>query len=129
MHQKIAVLSTMSVEIKKIYLYTSGRYNRKSYLLYGVLPFLVLGAVLGFLNATYGILDGLSEYLILPFIVWPLLAVQIKRWHDIGLSGWFSVLTFLPYVGHIIACIIGLIPGNNNKNRFGSPSNQLDQSL
>ena len=52
-------------------------------------------------------------------ITWPILAMQIKRWHDIGLTGWLSLLYFIPYVGIAVSIIIGIIPGNAGQNQFG----------
>jgi uncharacterized membrane protein YhaH (DUF805 family) len=48
-----------------------------------------------------------------------MLAVQIKRWHDINKSGWFCLLSLLPYIGLVISIVIGFLPGNIGPNRFG----------
>lgn len=48
-----------------------------------------------------------------------LLAVSIPRLHDIGRSGWWSLLFILPFVA--IATMLGLMvwPGKEGENAFG----------
>ena len=102
----------------RLYISPIGRCSRKFYWLLGVLPFFIFGVFIGFFTSVL----QLNSTLVLVFIllaVWPMLAMQIKRWHDVGLSGWFSVLTFVPYLGVVIGIIIGLIPGKSEDNRFG----------
>ncbi|MBS7782526.1 DUF805 domain-containing protein, partial [Providencia stuartii] len=52
-------------------------------------------------------------------ILIPSLAVTVRRLHDIDKSGWWYLLTFIPFGGLVIfvfTCLDGT-PGNN---RFGS---------
>jgi uncharacterized membrane protein YhaH (DUF805 family) len=67
------------------------------------------GLIIGFL------LIGLL-YLLL-FI--PTLAVQVRRFHDQDLSGWFVLLAFVPYLGGLIMLIFMCIDGTAGPNRFG----------
>ena len=46
-------------------------------------------------------------------LIIPALAVNIRRLHDINMSGWWLLLLF-PFM-----FVIGLIPGHKGKNRFG----------
>jgi len=46
-------------------------------------------------------------------------ALIIKRLHDINLSGWWSLVVLIPYIGIIAAIIIYFIPGTPIENRFG----------
>lgn len=46
-----------------------------------------------------------------------------KRSHDIGWSGWFSILVFVPYVSGLVdlaILVMALIPGQNKDNKYGS---------
>lgn len=49
----------------------------------------------------------------------PHLALQVRREHDRGRSGWFVLLIFLPYIGALIALINLLWPGQRGENRYG----------
>jgi len=56
-------------------------------------------------------------------VVWIDLAVQIKRWHDRGKSGWW-VLICLSGVGILWALFeCGLMPGEPRRNRFDAAQN------
>ncbi len=49
----------------------------------------------------------------------PNLAVQVRRFHDQDKSGWFWLLTFVPYVGSLIILIFMCLEGTRGPNRFG----------
>ncbi len=63
-------------------------------------------------------------------LLWPLIAILVKRLHDIDVSGWWSVAVFaIPYVAPPMATlalllttltIIGRRPGSNGSNRYGA---------
>jgi len=55
-------------------------------------------------------------------IIWPALAIQAKRWHDVDKSAWWILIGFVPAVGALIALIFnGFLPGTPGPNRFGNP--------
>ncbi|MDO8933008.1 MAG: DUF805 domain-containing protein, partial [Rhodocyclaceae bacterium] len=41
------------------------------------------------------------------------------RLHDIGLSGWFYLLVFVPSVGSLIIFVMTLIPSQKHDNKWG----------
>lgn len=49
----------------------------------------------------------------------PGLAMVVRRQHDIGLSGWFYLLIFIPYVGSLIIFVFTLIPSQKHANKWG----------
>lgn len=56
-------------------------------------------------------------------LVWPLLAVSVKRWHDLDMSGWWALLPIVPVLGWPLALIAnGFLPGTEGPNRFGKLS-------
>src|SRR4051812_20058550 len=67
----------------------------------------------------------------LLIIVWPLIAIFVKRLHDLNVSGWWLlVLLAIPPVADalhintliphfVIAAALSLIPGSVGDNRFG----------
>ena len=52
-------------------------------------------------------------------ILIPMLAVQVRRFHDQDLSGWFILLSFIPYLGGLILFVFMCIDGTPGPNRFG----------
>ena len=51
---------------------------------------------------------------------WAGLALQAKRWHDLGRSGWLVLLNLVPVVGTLVSvCILGLRKGDSAPNKFG----------
>jgi len=52
--------------------------------------------------------------------IWPSLAIQVKRWHDRGKSGWMVLVNLIPLVGPIWALIeCGFLPGDAAANAYG----------
>lgn len=49
----------------------------------------------------------------------PLLAVQVRRFHDQAMSGWYLLLGFVPFVGTLIWLFFMVRPGTNGPNRYG----------
>ena len=61
---------------------------------------------------------GISGIVILASVI-PSIAMAVRRQHDIGLSGWFFLLIFVPYVGNLIMLVFALIPSQRHENRWG----------
>lgn len=55
----------------------------------------------------------------------PLLAVEVRRLHDQGRSGFLVLLNLIPYLGVVIVLILMAIPGTVGENRFGPDPKQL----
>jgi uncharacterized membrane protein YhaH (DUF805 family) len=57
------------------------------------------------------------------FIVfsWMSFAIGAKRLHDIGKSGWWQLIIFIPLIGFIFYFYMGLKQTQDGVNRFGNP--------
>lgn len=69
-----------------------------------------------------GILGGL--FFILAGIFWlgfflPGICVTVRRFHDVGLTGWLVLLWLVPYVGILITFVITLLPSQAYRNVHG----------
>lgn len=64
-------------------------------------------------------LIGIGIFAIATFV--PGLAVAVRRLHDSDKSGWWLLLTFLPYIGGIAVLILLALPSTAGINRFGPP--------
>lgn len=51
----------------------------------------------------------------------PGLAVAVRRLHDTDKSGWWLLLSFVPYIGGIAVLILLALPGSPGINQFGPP--------
>lgn len=82
-------------------------------------------ALAGFTQFESGGLSGLSlvwgivGVLAYIAILIPAIAVQVRRFHDRDMSGWFVLLNFIPYVGGLIVFVFMVLPGTPGENRFG----------
>jgi uncharacterized membrane protein YhaH (DUF805 family) len=55
-------------------------------------------------------------------IIWPSLAIAVKRWHDVDKSGWWVLVGLVPAVGGLIALVFnGFIAGTPGPNQYGPP--------
>ena len=54
-------------------------------------------------------------------LLWPALAIQAKRWHDVDKSAWWILIGLVPAVGGLIALVFnGFMAGTPGANRFGA---------
>ena len=103
-----------------------GRSRRKEYW-----SFVLLQMIVYLLAAIPASIDGfepdgigititvwLMVIVMLVFAV-PALAVQVRRLHDRDASGWWILVTFLPYLGFGWLLVYMLWPGTVGPNRFG----------
>lgn len=50
-------------------------------------------------------------------------ALVIKRLHDMGKSGFFSIIMFIPFVNLVFALGCGVLPGQPAPNHYGDYTN------
>ncbi|NQY27890.1 MAG: DUF805 domain-containing protein [Flavobacteriaceae bacterium] len=107
------------LKVLKQYADFSGRARRKEYwmftlfnmiFLYGLL---LTGAALD--STALMILGGI--YLLGVFI--PSLAVGVRRMHDIGKSGWYILVSFIPFIGGIWLLILNVTDSESGTNKWG----------
>ncbi len=93
------------------------------YVLFGLVV-LAMGSVEGGRGAV--LVLGAAWVVGLPFLIahiWVNLALQLKRWHDIGYSGAVVAFAFIPWVNLAYALIaivcLGFIRGTTGPNEYG----------
>jgi uncharacterized membrane protein YhaH (DUF805 family) len=115
----------------------SGRSRRLEYwsfqLMWLVVLFMIVGVTeaLGFGSGPNSTED-IHPIALSLMVVWllgnliPSLALTVRRWHDLGQSGWFTLLfgllSAIPLIGLIPALgniIWFFMPGNSGENRWG----------
>ncbi len=56
---------------------------------------------------------------LLLVVLWMVIAIMAKRWHDLNKSGWWSLIALIPYIGPVWVLIeLGLIPGSPDRNQY-----------
>lgn len=78
-------------------------------------------AIIGMVS--FGLLALIAIALIIPN-----LAIQVRRLHDIGISGWWILLAFIPYAGPVVMLILMLLPSKASGERYGAFRDSLDQA-
>ena len=102
-----------------------GRARRKEYWHYALWCFIVgivasvLDTVLGTGQAFGGSGIGIISMIVSLALMVPGLAVTVRRLHDIGKSGWYYFVAFIPLVGGIILLVWMLKAGNEGENEYG----------
>ncbi len=96
-----------------------GRINRGKYWL-GVAAIWVIMIVASIIWVALDTLGLIIFWLVWIGIIWPGLAIQIKRWHDRGKSGWWIFIGLIPLIGQIWALVeTGFLPGDDGPNEYG----------
>jgi len=49
----------------------------------------------------------------------PGLGLAVRRQHDIGLSGWYSLFVLIPSLGSLVLLVFSLIPSQKRDNKWG----------
>lgn len=102
----------------------SGRSRRKEYWMF-VLGLVIVAIVLAIIETVLGLsgsiagLYGPLTLLLVLAIVIPSIAVQVRRFHDQGKSGWFVLLGFIPFVGGIVIIVFMCLEGTRGPNQYG----------
>lgn len=97
-----------------------GRIGRLRYLAYATVASLVHGMVSGVLAvglASSTTALAAASLLALAVLLWFSVITGIKRCHDIGISGWWTLTSIIPVI--VFAWIFW--PGSRGANRFGPP--------
>jgi uncharacterized membrane protein YhaH (DUF805 family) len=60
-----------------------------------------------------------ATYLVILILLLPMLAVSVRRLHDLNRSGWFYLVTFIPFAGGIILMVVMCEDSGRGANRYG----------
>lgn len=93
----------------------SGRARRAEYWWF-TLFFVIISITLVMIDPTQ-ILAGIFSLIVL----FPTLAVTIRRLHDIGYNGWWVLLNLVPLIGLIWPLYYGLKGSSPESNEYGPP--------
>ena len=116
-----AMRETEPLTLPQLLLRLDGRIARRTWWLWGVAMPLGLALYFTVLLRVAGLSPRVTEVAVNLMLLWPVLAVSVKRWHDRGKSGWWLLVTLIPLVGWLWALVEnGLLRGDAGPNRFGN---------
>ncbi len=117
--------------LKENYSNFDGRARRSEYWYFALFTFLinmVLSTLSGIFTGLSGSGDGMNIGVIIIGVIalvvgigllLPSLAVNVRRLHDIGKSGWWLLIGFIPFVGGIVLFIFSLMDSQPGENMYG----------
>jgi uncharacterized membrane protein YhaH (DUF805 family) len=105
-----------------------GRSRRKEYWMFFA-GYLLAVMVAGFLGGLLH-LHMTLVYLVMLVLAIPSISLQVRRFHDRNMSGWFVLLNAIPYLGGLIVLVFMALPGNVGPNDYGhDPKVEVDGDL
>ncbi len=96
----------------------NGRSPRAEYWYFALFNVAVV-MVLAVLGAIIGKLFMYVYYTYVLAILVPSIAVSIRRMHDIGRSGWWVLISLVPFIGSIWYIVLAALPSRLGPNQYG----------
>jgi uncharacterized membrane protein YhaH (DUF805 family) len=94
-----------------------GRSSRTDYFVV-LLSTSVLGAIAGTIMVKGGAL-GFFSGLFFAAVLWISMCASARRLHDVGHSGWWSLITLVPGANFLLGLYVLFAPGQDGDNEFG----------
>lgn len=112
------------IQCLKKYADFSGRARRMEYWMF-VLVSVIIVFVIATLEKMFGYIPGKDEtniFIDLYFlaVLVPSIAVSVRRLHDIGKSGWWYFICFIPFLGWIWYLVLMCLDGTAGTNKYGA---------
>ncbi len=131
--------------VTKRYFKFSGRATRSEFW-YFMLFNLILSSLVGILGQTLGLFYmipleiptmneagemvnmmqnipiNLAQMVFGLFLMFPSMAVSVRRLHDIGKSGWWYLIVIIPLLGLLVLLAFFVMGSQEGKNRYGNTS-------
>ncbi|MGW2841740.1 DUF805 domain-containing protein [Streptomyces sp. NPDC001493] len=104
------------LDVLKNYVGFSGRARRKEFWMFALFN-IIVAIVLFAIGAAIG--SQFLYYIYALAVLLPGLAVTVRRLHDTGRSGWWILISFVPFVGGIILLVFLASEGKAEANEHG----------
>ena len=111
------------LEALKKYSTFSGRARRKEYWMY-VLFYTIFAFAAFIIDGILGTSRIISGIYGLAFVV-PTIAVAVRRLHDLGKSGFWYFISFIPLIGGIWMLVLMCLDGQQGENQYGLNPKEL----
>jgi len=82
-----------------------------------------LSAIVNIISLLVGIV---SVIIIIPLYIFSYTSSHVRRLHDVNLSGWLTLLVFVPFVNLLLFLYLLFAPGTEGPNKYGNPVNSYN---
>jgi uncharacterized membrane protein YhaH (DUF805 family) len=103
-------------DVLKKYAVFGGRASRQEFWMFVLFNFIVQVIISG-IDAF--ITGGIIAAIYTLAVLLPAIGVSIRRLHDTDRSGWWLLLSFVPFIGIIVLIIFYVLDSTPGSNRFG----------
>jgi uncharacterized membrane protein YhaH (DUF805 family) len=111
------------VEAIKKYMDFEGRASRKAYWMFYLIH---MAFVIGIYLLEWILNTNALILLIYGLLIFfPSLSVSVRRLHDIGKSGWWVLITLVPFIGAIILIVFLALRSQPGVNQYGPNPNEI----
>lgn len=116
----------------------SGRSQRMEYWMFTLLYIVVitvtilLAGGIEAIGSGAGIFGSVSLILLAAFFIVsliPSIAVTVRRLHDQDKSGWWYLISFIPYLGGLVLFIFMCLDGTRGSNQYGPDPKGVDADI
>ncbi|MDD2746115.1 MAG: DUF805 domain-containing protein [Acidithiobacillus ferrooxidans] len=111
------------------YIRFSGRMSRAEFWWFALCNFLIIFALVILAGLLTGGLQNQGSFMATLFeaiygiyllaMLLPSIGAEVRRLHDIDLSGWLVLLNLIPYLGGLIVLILMLLPAKPSGDKYG----------
>ncbi len=117
------------LKVLRQYVDFTGRARRMEFWVFTLVS-LVISLLLNVLDSALhlgSMLDvGVLGLLYSLAVLLPSLAVSVRRLHDIGRTGWWLLLAFIPVIGWIVLLVFHALAGDRQPNAYGPDPKTAD---
>ncbi|MEP3207621.1 MAG: DUF805 domain-containing protein [Maribacter sp.] len=112
------------LKVLKQYADFNGRARRQEYWMFALFNIVIIIA-LAFLSGMLGSATNSEDLMSLPVLLYylviiiPSIAVAVRRLHDQNKSGWYYLVTFIPFIGGIWLLVLMCTEGDSGPNQYG----------
>lgn len=97
----------------------NGRIGRGHFWL-GWIAIILVSLIVQFIDSVLPF--GIIAFIACVLMLWPMIAVSVKRCHDHDKSGWWCLMVLIPVYGiFFLVVFLGFMRGTDDANRFGLP--------
>ncbi len=116
------------LKVLKQYTRFNGRARRKEYWMFALVNTIIIILIAIVDTMLFGQQTPVLRLIYNFGILLPSLAVAVRRLHDIGKSGWWILINFIPLIGFIIFLVFTIQDSKPGRNRFGrNPKEPLEE--
>ena len=107
------------ISVLKNYAKFDGRARRREFWMFTLFN-IIVSAVINILATQVSSAFGILGLVYMLAVLVPSIAVGIRRMHDIGKSGWWLLISFVPLIGGIWLLVLAVTKGDSGSNAYGA---------